>query len=724
VSALFILALSAPAVAQDVSRGPIEYSWPHKTVREDNTLVTYEPQVDEWKDFQTLEWRQAVSLTSANGEETVGAIALEGTTVVDHDTHLVTIRDIHVRQVDFPSLDAAAAERTVALVRTFLPSTVQIAMERIVASTPKSQSVTTVPVITRPPQIFVSYQLAILLDVDGPPRMAPVPGTKLEVMVNTPWRLFLDKPNSRYYLLVNKQWLTATSLNGAWTMATTLPHDLDRLPPDPNFRDLAAAIPLRAATDGFVKPKVFYSERPGELIVFDGAPAYTPIAGTRLSYANNTTSYMFKDESNGVSYYLTAGRWFSAPALDGPWMSATNNLPGGFARIPPDSPAAQVLASVPGTEEAKDAILMAQVPNTAIVSHETAAKASVIYDGAPRFEPIDGSSLQYATNTPQKVIQVGIAFYLCQSGVWFVSNSPQGPWQTAPSVPEEIYNIPPSSPLYNVTYVTQQTLPSGQVQATYTAGYLGAFAMGTAQGAVLASGTGYYYPSYIGAAPVGGYAAYYASPSTYGSGAWYNSATGRYGVSQTAYGPYGSATRSASYNPYTGTEARSASASAPFGKTGVAQAYNPYTGAYGATRQSSNAYSNWGHSVVSKNGHTAYTQHHSGSGGAVGAAETSSGNMYAGHDGNVYKNTGSGWEKYGSGGWNPVNKPSQGSAARSADPESMERSAPPESLRETQNLQHEMENRDRGERSFGGFQQRFGGTDRGEFGGFRGGRRR
>src|SRR5262249_6196264 len=40
---------------------------------------------------------------------------------------------------------------------------------------------------------------------------------------------------------------------------------------------------------------------------------------------------------------------------------------------------------------------------------------------------------------------------------------------------------------------------------------------------------------------------------------------------------------------------------------------------------------------------------------AVG--KTASGNMYAGHDGNVYKNTGNGWEKYDNGSWNQVNKP-------------------------------------------------------------------
>src|SRR5262249_22557047 len=43
--------------------------------------------------------------------------------------------------------------------------------------------------------------------------------------------------------------------------------------------------------------------------------------------------------------------------------------------------------------------------------------------------------------------------------------------------------------------------------------------------------------------------------------------------------------------------------------------------------------------------------------GNSAAGKTASGNMYAAHDGNVYKNTGNGWEKYDNGSWNQVNKP-------------------------------------------------------------------
>jgi hypothetical protein len=249
-----------------------------------------------------------------------------------------------------------------------------------------------------------------------------------------------------------------------------------------------------------------------------------------------------------------------------------------------------------------------------------------------------------------------------------------------------IYTIPPSSPVYNVTYVTQVTTSSGDIQSSYTAGYLGAFVMGAAVGAIVTSGAGYYYPPYVGY-PAYGYPVYlpYATPygvyGAYGSTAYYHTGTEAYGVSQTAYGPYGSATRTASYNPYTGTSTRTASTSTAYGKQSVGQAYNPYTGSYGATHQGSSPTAQWGQSYVSQGNKSATTQHYSTANGTVAwaqgaqggkgyasssaygntyAGKNSSGDMYAGHDGNVYQNTGSGWQKSnGNGGWSNVNSSQQ-----------------------------------------------------------------
>src|SRR5206468_4108255 len=91
------------------------------------------------------------------------------------------------------------------------------------------------------------------------------------------------------------------------------------------------------------------------------------------------------------------------------------------------------------------------------------------YAGEPKFEPIKGTSMEYATNTQDKVIELEGTYYLCLQGVWFMAPTPTGPWTTCMSVPQEIYTIPSSSPVYNVTYVTQTANPDGTVTANYTA---------------------------------------------------------------------------------------------------------------------------------------------------------------------------------------------------------------------------------------------------------------
>ena len=427
----------------------------------------------------------------------------------------------------------------------------------------------------------------------------------------------------RYYLAVGQQWLTANSLEGQWSATKKLPPEMSKVPQDKQWSALKKFIPPPAKPKG-VAPDVFYSDKPAEVILFDGQPVYAQIPDTQLEYATNTNSVVFVYTPTQQFYYLTAGRWFRTTDLQqGSWTYATPDLPPDFAKIPPSSPASAILASVPGTEEAKDAVLLARVPTTMMVnSKEAAAKVKVEYAGDPKFEPIKGTSMEYAANTPDKVIKVGDVYYLCLQGVWFMSPNPAGPWTTCTSVPQEIYTIPPSSPVYNVTYVTQTANPDGTVTANYTAGYLGTFILGAAAGAILADGSGYWWPPYC----YGGY--YYPYPGTYcgayygGYGyhyptPYYDSATGAYGWKQTAYGPYGSATRGAGYNPYTGTYARGASVSTPYGSRSAAQAYNPYTGTYAQTRQGSSPNAQWGSSYVSRGNKSATMGHYSTANGTV-----------------------------------------------------------------------------------------------------------
>jgi hypothetical protein len=70
-----------------------------------------------------------------------------------------------------------------------------------------------------------------------------------------------------------------------------------------------------------------------------------------------------------------------------------------------------------------------------------AAHAGVQYMGQPRFVPIMETSISYATNTPQEVINFGNNFYLFSEEVWLISPSALGPWRAAPYIPEVVSAI-------------------------------------------------------------------------------------------------------------------------------------------------------------------------------------------------------------------------------------------------------------------------------------------
>jgi len=369
-----------------------------------------------------------------------------------------------------------------------------------------------------------------------------------------------------------------------------------------------------------------------------------------------------------------SGRWFTAPDFSGPWTFATPQLPEDFKRIPLDHPRSRVLASVPGTRQAIEAVLLAQIPQTATVNRREISAPAVNYADAPQFEPIAKTSVARAVNTDKEILKVGGMYYMCFEGVWFVSNMASGPWTVADTIPQEIYEIPISSPAHDVTYVTVQNFDDDEVTFAAAAAYSGTMvAWGTA-----VWGSGWYYPPYY--YPGAYYPVYYPYYPSYGYGARYNPWTGAYTRGGAIYGPYGGAGYGARYNPATGTWARGAAAYGPAGARGAIQAYNPRTGTMGSTVQGSNVYGSWGTSAVKRGDQWAQTSRvtrnatgttsritqgsgggdaltRRGSQGNSAIGRTGSGDVYAGRDGNVYRNQGGSWQKYGDGAWSNVERP-------------------------------------------------------------------
>src|SRR6185295_19392923 len=229
-----------------------------------------------------------------------------------------------------------------------------------------------------------------------------------------------------------------------------------------------------------------------ELILLRGAPNYLAVSGTRLVWVANSDSDVFRLGKTGPVYFLVSGRWFTSTAFEGPWTFATPNLPDDFKKIPLSHQRSRVLASVPGTDEAAEAVLLAQIPETARVEKKQVKAPDVSYQGEPQFQPIEQTTVARAINTDKDIIKVGDLYYMCFDGVWFMGRSPNGPWEITGSVPGEIYEIPVSSPAYNVTNVTVIEEDDDAVVFATAAAYTGLM---VAWGCAV-WGTGYYYPPY------------------------------------------------------------------------------------------------------------------------------------------------------------------------------------------------------------------------------------
>ncbi len=666
--ALLTLAPGAAVLAQKTaapaSGAASDQGWPRSIDRDGMHLVYYQPQVDDWKDRRVLNARMAFIVTPKGGKATPGIATLVGNTKVDTKSHSVFIDKLQIGTLKFPNLSAADAAPLEQLMRTLFPGkAMTISLDRLMASMSETTKETKgVDVKMDVPPIFASSTPAILLTVPEKPVLGPVEGTNLQFVVNANWDVIFDPAVARYYLLTGKVWVSSDKLDGTWTRAGALPAALKKLPAGAMWDDVRKGAAAWNPTANVAVPRVFYSNVPAELIVFKGEPTYLPIKGTKLVWANNTDSHVFYEGASKQFYFLVSGRWFRAANLAGAWTYAGNDLPADFKAIPPSDPSASALASVPGTQDADDAVMLAQIPTTAIVKRsEAESKAKVEYNGPPIFQPIEGTSLAFAANTNSDVIQDGAKYYLCQDAVWFVADSPTGPWKITTSVPKAIYDIPPSSPVYRTSYVqAEDTTDPNTVETSYTSGYTGSYVAGYGWGSGLVWGTGWYYRPYIGWA--NGFPIYQPFWNTYGLAAAYNWGAGGYAIGGYPYGPYGAAGRAAYYNPATGTYGRGAQVTGAYGTRTVADGYNPRTGTGYVTKQGRGPYAAWGSTAATNGNQWVQAGHVSTANGTVVAWHGSEGsgvktvntpvratpaatgvtgdrgnNIYSGKDGNIYR---------------------------------------------------------------------------------------
>jgi hypothetical protein len=700
-------------------KAPVEQPWPRTFTSGNDTYKIYQPQVVRWEANQ-IHLYSAVELKI--GKETAaqyGVVWFQARTEVDKVNRMVTLDQAKVTEVKFPAAHERESELSSILEKRLPTVTKTISLDRLEAELDTDDEVVKrVEVKNDPPKITIATKPSVQVLIDGAPQMREVPSTKLQRVINTRSIILFEENKELYFLRVQDWWLQSKELAGPWKYAKKLPDDMKKAEEyivhqneaqDPEGTKTKEQPSLKASGKNGQVPDVYVAYGPAELIETNGDPKFTAIPGTGLEFAANTSGNIFR---LGTDYYiLVSGRWFKSPTLEGPWAFVdAQAMPADFAKIPADNPKATVLASIPGTPESKEALIANSIPQTATITRSE-AKLTVQYDGDAKFAPVEGTPLNYATNTSASVIKVSESnYYSVEAGVWFQASSPQGPWTVADTVPAEIYDIPPSSPLYNVTYVKVYSATPDVVYVGYTPGYYGTVVSSSTTTVVY--GTGWYYPPYIGPT------VWYGWPYTYGVGAGFTYSSGSgwsfgfgygYGYYPWYYpwwGPMGY--YGCCWYPYYGWGAWGGAAVAnvygvwgntAYSRTGAAWA-NPYTGNYGAATRGAYYNTQTGRSTVGGRGYNTnvYTGNTYGyrggatynpntgivAGGGAGYAgniysgqgaanrggfayntNTNTGiaagknNIYAGKDGTVYRyNRDSGnWSSNSGNGWQNVDRP-------------------------------------------------------------------
>ena len=509
---VFIFIFSSAIQAQ-------EMDWPRDLKLDSGILTIYQPQVDDMeKDI--LQFRAAVAYKASGSQEPVfGAAWFESRVEIDREERMVKIVTLKVTDTRFPEGSENVRAEFEKAIKTGLPNwTVDFSLDDLLTSLEASeeQIAAANDLNMDPPDIIYRDKPALLIMIDGEPVLREIENSSYKAVINTPYPLIVDPKKKSYYLNAAKDvWYQSGKATGPYVYLANPPSDISKMVDQSEMEDSDEVVTARNA------PEIIVRTKPAELIVTEGEAQFEPLVDDLL-VITNSASDVFMHVSEQKYFIVLSGRWFDSASMQGPWAYINSDeLPAVFQKIPEDSNQADSRVYVAGTDEAREAVMDAQIPQTAAVS-KGRVDIDVSYDGDPRFEKIKGSNLEYAENTASTVLKSGKEYYLVEDAVWYVSPSPAGPWDVAESRPGEVESIPPESPVYNVKYVYIYETTPEVVYVGYTPGYTGSYVYHT----TVVYGTGWYYRPWV--SPY----YYYPHHATWGFHVTYNPWTGwGYGLS-------------------------------------------------------------------------------------------------------------------------------------------------------------------------------------------------
>ncbi len=267
---------------------------------------------------------------------------------------MATIDQVKVTDAKFPEAKPEQLEKLKAFLNTEMQGwSIPISLDRLLAAlevVEKAQGEEK-GLKNEPPRIIFVPHPAVLVPLDGEPKLLPLPKSPLLRVANTPFLMLYEPSSKTYYLKGGADWLAATDLKGPWKDVAKLPESINALEAEARKGAKGQSAAKKVEAQAGKMPEVIVSTEPAELLATDGEPQYTPIKDTNLLYVSNTESNIFLDTATQEHLALISGRWFKTKSLaGGPWTYvAPNQLPADFAKIPENSVKGFVLVNVAGT---------------------------------------------------------------------------------------------------------------------------------------------------------------------------------------------------------------------------------------------------------------------------------------------------------------------------------------------------------------------------------------
>jgi hypothetical protein len=514
ISMAILLNVGYFALAQEEDS---QITWPREVETENKAIITlYQPQLESFENNKLI-GRMAISVKAVDQGLVFGAIWFSATLITDLEKRIAVLDELDITQTHFPDIEEDKVVHFARMLEAEIEGwDVEMSLDRLLASLEVAEvyQEQSANLNNAPPVIYFRTSPATLVYIDGDPILKESEESGIEYVANTPYFLVKDTKKGDFYLKGAKWWYTSKDAVKGWEHTTKVPNKIkklaDKVIDDEGMEEDSVLMAMVEA------PELIITTVPAELIATDGEPKYTPIDGTTLLYVDNSENDILMDINSQNHYVLLAGRWYTSNTLeDGDWKFAEpGDLPKEFAEIPGESPMANVRTSVPGTEEANIAVLEQTIPQTATVDRKTAT-VEVQWDGDPKFEKIEGTSMSYGLNCDMSILLVDGKYYCVDNGIWFEAMKATGPWAVSTVRPEGVEDIPAENPVYNVKYVYIYDSTPEVVYVGYTPGYTCSYVYG----GVVVYGTGYYYYPWYGHY-------YYPRPVTYGYGVHYNPYTG------------------------------------------------------------------------------------------------------------------------------------------------------------------------------------------------------